>query len=129
MQIVLDLARYSLGSAAALAVDYSLLIVLTELMGLHYMASAAVGFSAGLIAAYALSVVFVFKRRRLDRPFLEFAAFAAIGVLGLGLNQALLWGIVTYLDVTYVLAKLPTTSVVFLFNFAMRRTLLFSSTR
>jgi putative flippase GtrA len=121
----LDLFKYGLSSALALAIDYGLLIVLTERVGLHYAASAAIGFCAGVLVTYTLSVTFVFKQRRVLSTRLEFAGFLAIGVLGLGINQALLWALVTYSPLPYSLAKAPTAVVVFLFNFAARRALLF----
>jgi putative flippase GtrA len=123
----LELFRYGLSSALALAIDYSILIVLTERAGLHYAASAAIGFCAGVLVTYALSVTFVFKHRRAVNTSLEFAGFLAIGVLGLCLTHALLWGFVTYALLPYSLAKAPTAVVVFLVNFALRRALLFSA--
>ena len=47
----IEFARYFLASAAALAVDYALFVLLTA-SGLFYLVSAAVGFSAGLAVAY-----------------------------------------------------------------------------
>jgi putative flippase GtrA len=118
---------YGLCSAAALAVDYGLLIGLTELAGLGYLAAAAIGFSAGILVVYVMSVRFVFEQRRLDSTSLELGGFVAIGLAGLALNQTVLWAIVSVSPLNYQLAKIPTALVVFLFNFTMRRALLFSS--
>jgi putative flippase GtrA len=122
----LEFGRYAACSALALAVDYSLLVTLTEYMALHYMASSAIGFSAGVSLAYVLSIRFVFEQRRLEGS-LEFVSFVAIGVLGLLLNQVFLWCLVTFSSLSYALAKAPTAVIVFVFNFSARRSFLFSA--
>jgi putative flippase GtrA len=122
-----EFLRYGLSSGLALGLDYALLVVLTEGGGLHYFASAAIGFCAGMILIYALSVSFVFEQRRLTSAAAEFTRFVTIGLLGLCLNQLLLWLVVSSFSLSYALAKIPTAGVVFLFNFTARRALLFST--
>jgi putative flippase GtrA len=121
--------KYFLVSLAALGVDYGLLVGLTALAHVHYLVSAAVGFSAGLILNYALSVAFVFRERRLQSRPLEFVGFMLIGVAGLALNEALMKVFVEVAGLGYALAKVPATGVGFVFNFAARRLLLFSTPR
>jgi putative flippase GtrA len=118
---------YGLVSVAALAVDYGLLIFLTESMGLYYLVSATISFLAGMLVVYFSSVGFIFGERRLSSRSLELTSFALIGVAGLVLNGLLLWAITTGTPLSYQLAKLPTAGIVFLFNYVARRTLLFSS--
>ena len=71
---------YGAVSVAALAVDYALLIFLTEYVGLYYLVSATISFLAGMLLVYATSVGFIFDERRLDNRSLELTSFAAIGV-------------------------------------------------
>jgi putative flippase GtrA len=118
---------YFLVSLAALGVDYGLLVFLTEVGRLHYLVSAAIGFSAGLAVNYALSVTLVFRERRLASRRLEFAAFLAIGILGLILNEALMKLFVETFGLAYILAKIPATGVGFAFNFGTRKALLFTA--
>lgn len=122
-----ELFGYGLCSAAALALDYGLLVALTELAGLHYLIAAATGFLAGLVLVYVASVRFVFTERTLERPSVEFGVFLMIGLAGLAINQAVLWGLVSLTPLGYQFAKAPTALIVFLVNFTMRRALLFSS--
>ena len=124
--LVEQMLKYGLASAAALAVDYGLVVALTELAGVHYLVSSAAGFCCGAVVAYGLSVRFVFQERRVANRGLEFALFVAIGVLALGLNQLLLMGLVEGAGLNYALAKLPVVGVVFLFNFLVRKLVLFS---
>ena len=119
-----EFVKYGLGSALALIVDYSLLIILTEWAHFHYLVSAAIGFTAGLIVIYVLSIAVIFENRSVGNRWSEFTVFATIGILGLGLNEILLFGF-EQLSVSYMIAKIPTAGAVFVFNFMLRRTLLF----
>jgi putative flippase GtrA len=125
MQFVVDLVKYALCSAAALGLDYGLLLLLTYRLGVNYLVASAISFCAGLCVAYVLSVVFVFDRRRKLSPLQEFIGFAAIGLAGLGLNQLLLLSFVGWAGLSVALAKPFTAVAVFLFNFLLRRSMLF----
>jgi putative flippase GtrA len=119
--------KYFLVSLAALALDYALLVALTSLGHVHYLISAAVGFAAGLVLNYALSVAFVFRQRRLADRRMEFAGFFLIGLAGLALNEALMKLFVDGAGLGYALAKVPATGVGFVFNFGVRRAMLFTA--
>ena len=121
-----QLARYGLASGVALAVDWGLMIGLTEVLGAPYLLSAAAGFSVGVLVAYVLSLLFVFDDRRWADARIEFALFTAVGVAGLVLNHSLLYVLVERLGAHYALAKAPAAVGCFLFNFLVRRSLLFS---
>jgi len=81
--LAVESAKYFLVSAAALALDYGLLVGLTELARLNYLVSAGLGFSAGVVLSYILSVRFVFSERRLESRRLEMMVFFLIGLAGL----------------------------------------------
>lgn len=122
-----DLVKYGLASVAALALDYGLLLLCHQSLGLAYPIAAGIGFSSGLALVYLLSIWFVFEDRRSVRPGLEFSAFVAIGLAGLALTEALMYLFVDRAGLSPALAKIPTAGFVFLFNFTARRGLLFSA--
>jgi putative flippase GtrA len=120
---------YGSVSVAALAVDYGLLIFLTETVDLYYLVSATISFLVGMLLVYVSSVGFIFGERRLNNRSLELTSFALIGIAGLVLNGLLLWAITTGTPLDYQFAKLPTAGLVFLFNYIARRNLLFTAGR
>jgi putative flippase GtrA len=124
--LVTESAKYFLVSVAALAVDYGLLVSLTEFAGLNYLVSAAISFTAGLVLNYILSVRFVFRERRLESKRLEMLGFALIGLAALALNEMLMMALVGWAGLGYALAKLPATGIGFIFNFGVRRAFLFT---
>jgi putative flippase GtrA len=119
-------ARYAAASALALAVDFGTYWSLIHLAGVHYLLAAPAGFALGLATVYALCVSWVFARRRLADRRAEFLLFAAIGLGGMALNQAAVYIGVEHLALTYEHAKLVSAGLVFSFNFALRKVLLFT---
>lgn len=121
-----DLFGYGICSAAALALDWSLLILLVK-NGVNYLVAAAISFMAGMVLAYVGSAYFVFRGRRARRISTEVLGFFAIGLVGLALNQVLIFVFVHFCRLDVGLAKAPTAACVFTFNFLLRRALLFVS--
>jgi len=118
--------RYFISSALALAVDAGIYIALIRLAGVHYLLSAPVGFAAGVVIIYLLSTRWVFAERRFEDRRWEFAIFVVIGVLGLLLNELVIFTGVEHLALSYELAKLVSAALVFGFNFGARKLLLFT---
>jgi putative flippase GtrA len=118
--------RYVTASAAALAVDFFVYAGLVRLASVDYLIAAPVGFALGLATIYLLSVRWVFGTRRLADARLEFAVFASIGLAGMVLNQLVIYVGVEAWALSYESAKLVSAGVVFCFNFALRKLLLFT---
>ena len=127
MSIAREGARYLAASAAALGVDFGSYAGLIRLAGVHYLVAAPIGFALGLATIYALSIGWVFAHRRLVDARIEFAVFALVGLGGMALNQLVVYAGVEWLALSYELAKLLSVGVVFCFNFASRKLLLFTN--
>jgi len=119
-------SRYLAASAAALAIDIAVYLALMRIAGVHYLVAAPAGFACGLVTIYFLSARWAFAVRRYADRRLEFAVFAAIGLAGLLLNQAVIHAGVTDLALSPEAAKLLSALVVFGFNFSARKFMLFS---
>jgi len=118
--------RYFLVSVVALGVDYGLLLALTEIAHLHYLASSAISYTTGSIVQYALSVALVFRTRRLSDPRMEFAAFFGLGLFGLAATQLILKVSVDGLGLSYTIGKVGAVGVSFALNFVARKAILFT---
>lgn len=121
-----QMLRYLFVGGIAFVVDFGALVALTELAGLHYRLAAATAFLAGLAVNYLVAVVWVFDRRNLGNKPLEFGIYALVGVVGLGLNDAILYGLSEFARLHYTLSKLVSAAIVLQWNFFARRSLLFS---
>jgi putative flippase GtrA len=125
-----DLSRYFVASLAALALDVAMLSLCLRVLNLGLAWSASVGFAAGAIVAYVLSIRWVFRNRAFgDVPALEFLTFVGIGVAGLGVTQLVLWLGVTQMHLLPELVKLSAAGITFAFNYLVRRSMLFAAAR
>lgn len=116
-----QLLRYGIVGVIAFLVDYSLLWILTEWAGLHYLVSAAIAFSVAFLCNYLLSIGFVFGLDREDGPWKNLSAFLLIALIGLGLNELIMYGCSDLLHIHYLLSKIVATVIVFFWNFLARR--------
>lgn len=120
---------YIVVGGIAFLIDFATLFVLTDFFRLYYLASASAGFLLGLMANYLLCIRWVFNYRAVgDRQFHEFSLFAVIGIVGLLINNSLLYGLTDGLGLHYLLAKVLVAGMILIFNFSARRYLLFSDT-
>ena len=110
----------------AFIVDFSLLYALTEYLNLHYLTSATISFVAGLFVNYLLSKIWVFSDSKFSSKKVEFVLFAVIGVVGLAINDLMIWIFSDLLCLWYMLSKVIATVVTYLWNFFARKYLVFS---
>lgn len=120
-----ELSRYLVAGGTAWLFDITLLYILTEFVGIHYLMSAAISFTLGVAITYVLSTIWVFKARAMANRGAEFAVFGTIGIVGLGLNELFLWFFTEPLPMHYMVAKVFATGFILAWNFAARKYVLF----
>ncbi len=123
---LVQLFRYTIVGGLAFVVDFSTLYLLTEYAGLHYLVSATVGFLIGLVVNYLISVKWIFRQRRFAQRSVEFTIYGWIGVIGIGLNLAIMWLLTEQMGLHYLGSKVVSAMVVFLWNFFARKRALFT---
>lgn len=124
---LLQLFRYTIVGGIAFLCDIGLLFVLTEYFHIHYIISASISFIIGLLVNYFLSKIWVFTNSNYNNKTIEFTLFAFIGLIGLILNNLFLWFFTDYFHIWYILSKVITTIITYLWNFFARKYLLFNN--
>ena len=122
----IQLFKYFFVGGIAYTVDFGSLFILTDLVKIHYLISAAIAFTLGLITNYSLSIIWVFSKRTVANKRLEFILFSIIGLVGLGLNEVIIWFFTEWIHFHYLISKVFSTVVVFFWNFFARKKILFS---
>ena len=74
-----------------------------------------------MIYNYILSVRWVFDARTDVNKAQELTVFIGLSVIGLGLNQVLMWIFVDKLNIYYMLSKIIATAIVMVYNFITRK--------
>lgn len=120
-KLAAQIAKFGVVGGSAFLIDYGVMIALTELVGIHYLISSGISFAVSVIYNYILSVTWVFEVDKAKDKRKEFMLFTALSIIGLGLNQVLMWGFVDGLHVFYMLAKIVVTAIVMVYNFVTRK--------
>lgn len=120
-----EFPRYFVAGSLAFGSDFLVMVGLTELAGVNYLVSNIFGFCCGLLVSYLLCVRWVFSRRRLAVPAQEFAVFFLLALVGLALNEGVLWLAVELAGQHYAVAKIVATAGVFVVNFLLKKMILF----
>ena len=123
---MLQLFRYGFVGGLAFLVDYGTLFVLTHYAGVPYLWSAAIAFILGLVTNYLISISWVFQHSGKMNVWQEFTVFAIIGVIGLGLNELIMYVGTDMMHLHYMISKLISTAIVFFWNFFARKFMLFN---
>ena len=129
--------RYLSVGGFAFVVDYGTLMLLVEVFGFNAKLAAVIAFILGLAVNYILSTLWIFKNSKIGNRLAEFAAFALIGVIGLGINELIIWLFDDVIaprqplsfipeDKYYLIGKLVSTAIVFIWNFAARKFIIFN---
>ncbi len=111
--------RYLAVGAIAFAIDLGLLLALVPVMPL--VAANTVAFLIANAANFVLGHVWVFGRSLRDpRVARHYGAVLAASVVGLAINDAVVWAGVAVAGASVVLSKVAATAVALAWNFAAR---------
>ena len=120
-KIINQLFKFGIVGGIAFVIDYGLLYLLTEKIGIYYLVSSLVSFSVSVIFNYIASVLWVFDVDKEKSKVRNFIYFIGLSIVGLGINELIMWGGVDKLHIYYMLVKLFATAVVMVFNFITRK--------
>lgn len=116
--------RYGAAAFLGFAADYAALLMLKEWCGLHYLIAVPIAFVVGIGVNYFVGVTFVFRRGSRALP-AELALFLLISLAAMGLTEGLMYALTDLLRVDYRVSRVVTGVFTYLFNFLLRRRLLY----
>lgn len=136
-KIISQILRFGVVGIISTIIDFIIYTVLCNVFDVPYLIAGLLGFGISLVVNYILSMSFVFKRRDDLSRTREFFIFAIMSIIGLGLNELILF---ISIDVIYsnwpwlngwltrhlanVAAKAAATAVVMVYNFVSRKLVL-----
>ena len=119
-KLLAQIIKFGLVGFLCFFIDYGIMVFLTEVAGVHYLFSSGISFTVSVIVNYALSLTYVFETEKGNR-IKEFIIFGVLSVIGLGVNQVLMWFCVDILGIFYMISKIGATAVVMVYNFVSRK--------
>ena len=122
-QRLMEIIRFVFTGGVSFLVEYGILYGLTEFVHLHYQISSAIGFTVSVIVNYLLCVVWVFQGARHQTRKAQIL-FLLSSLVGLGLNQLLMWLFVDVALIHYMIAKILATLIVMVWNYIAKKKVL-----
>ena len=121
MRIIKQIMKFGVVGVVAFVIDYLVLFVCTEYLGIYYLISSFISFSVSTVFNYIASVRWVFDVNQKKNKKKNFVLFIVFSIIGLGLNQAIMWFGVEVLYIYYMFVKIGATAIVMIFNFITRK--------
>lgn len=120
-KLVLQLIKFGGVGVVCFLIDYGILFLLTDIVKLGVLYSAAISFSVSVVVNYILSVKFVFDTNPKHDKKRNFILFVVFSVIGLGLTELIMKIGVDYMLINYLIVKIAATAIVMVFNFITRK--------
>ncbi|GGP25532.1 GtrA family protein [Silvimonas amylolytica] len=123
--------RYVGIGGVSFVLDFATLTLVVSHLHASVLTGATAGFLVGATVNYLLCLYFVFSARTLrQHRMVEFWIFVLIGVIGLGINDTIIYACHSWLPaLDYRAGKFIAAAVVLIFNFTFRKLILFNNRR
>ncbi len=121
--LVIQFCKFGAVGGLCFGIDYGRTDdFLTETHIMHYFASSAVSFTVSVIVNYILSMRFVFIGKEDMTKAQEMVIFVALSMIGLVMNQMIMWFAVEHLGMFLCSSKkIFSTMLVTTYNFISRK--------
>ena len=123
-ELTVQFAKFGIVGVIAFCIDYGLFLLMTYVFGINYLIASAISFVISTIFNFAASMRYVFAGKRGQTRSQQFVIFFVLSVVGLGVNQLVLWMCVDLLAWLAGVGKLAATFIVMIFNFVTRKVFL-----
>ncbi len=117
-----EVFRFLAVGGGCFLLEYALLFSLTEYGGLDPLISAPIAFTISLIVNYILCVYVVFHVKHQGTK--QMVLFIVTSLMGLGLNQLVMWFCIDILAIWYMFAKIVASAIVIIWNYFTKRFIL-----
>lgn len=123
-RLVAQVAKFGVVGVIAFVIDYSVLMLLSQVIGIDPVIAAGISFVVSTVFNYFASMRFVFSHKEGMSRRREFVTFVVLSVIGLGLNEVIM-AIGTSMLGTGAMAvtvtKVVATAIVMVWNFCSRK--------
>ena len=117
-----QLIKFGLVGGIAFLIDYGIMVFLTEVFKIPSLISAAISFTVSVIFKYIASVKWVFDvDKEKNSKTKELVVFILLSIVGLGINELIMWIMDKKFGIYYMISKIVATIVVMCYNFITRK--------
>ena len=119
--LVIQIFKFIVVGGIATVIDWIIYFVLYHFIKIEPIIANIISFAVSVVYNYWASCKYVFKvnkEKSRARQFVEFIVFAVIGLL---INEVIIWGLHNELEWNAMLVKIIATAIVMVFNFVTRK--------
>lgn len=117
-----QLLKFGIVGVIAFAIDYGIMVILTEIFKIPVLISAAISFTISVIFNYIASVKWVFDvAKEKNSKTTELVVFIVLSIVGLGINELIMCIMDKKFGIYYMISKIFATAVVMCYNFITRK--------
>ena len=120
-KLLIQIFKFTVVGGIATVIDFVFLYIFREFCHFPVLVSNTLSFCISVIYNYIASVKWVFDVNKDKNAKKQFIIFIIFSVLGLLLNNLIMWITVECLSIYYLLAKIIATAIVMVFNFVTRK--------
>jgi putative flippase GtrA len=113
---ILKFFKFGAVGLSGLLVDYAFTYLFKEIFKVQKYVANSIGFTIAATSNYVLNRIWTFESNN-PEIISEYSSFLIISLIGLGLNNLILWMIVSRFKINFYLAKFFAICVVTLWNF------------
>lgn len=121
MKIKRQIGRFILISGFTTIIDFMILMMATELLGVNYLLSNIFSFAISATTNFILSTKFVFEVNNNATHTANFITFIVLSFIGLLFNQFILWILTAKFGIFYIISKAAATGIVMFWNFISKK--------
>lgn len=118
--LIKQILKFGIVGGIAFIIDYALLYICTEYLNIYVLYSSIISFSISVIFNYIMSIKWVFDVNH-KQTYKDFTIFIIFSVIGLGINQLIMYLGIERLHIYYMLVKIASTGIVMVYNFITRK--------
>ena len=118
-KLLKQILRFTIVGGIATVIDFVCLYIFKELLNLNIILANTLSFTISVIYNYIASIKWVFDVNKNSK--FQFIIFVILSVIGLLINNGILYLFTSYTEFYYLLSKVFATLVVMIYNFITRK--------
>lgn len=119
--LFIQIFKFGIVGVIATIIDFASIYILKEFLHLHVIVANTLSFCIATIYNYIASVTWVFNVDGKKDPKNNFILFVIFSIMGLILNDLIMWFTIDKFHIYYLLGKIIATCFVMVFNFITRK--------
>lgn len=119
--LLIQIFKFGIVGVVATIIDFVAIYVLKEFLHIHVILANTLSFCIATVYNYIASVTWVFNVNSKKDPKRNFILFIIFSVIGLLLNDFIMWFCIDKFHIYYLLGKVIATCFVMIFNFITRK--------